>query len=96
VGYQVGYRVVALELLETIVCFYYDLDMDKFTIEFVREKIDQAVQQKPGVRALNISIDGKFYTYMISYDTVDREVKGVIMQRGHKRKPISLSDILTK
>lgn len=95
-GYQVGYRVVALELLETIVCFYYDLDMDKFTIEFVREKIDQAVQQKPGVRALNISIDGKFYTYMISYDTVDREVKGVIMQRGHKRKPISLSDILTK
>ena len=70
--------------------------MDKFTIEFVREKIDQAVQQKPGVRALNISIDGKFYTYMISYDTVDREVKGVIMQRGHKRKPISLSDILTK
>ena len=91
-----GYHVVDPESLETIVCFYYDLGMDKFTIEFIREKIDQAVQQKPGVRALNISIDGKFYSYMISYDTVDREVKGVIMQRGHKRKPISLSDILTK
>lgn len=84
------------ELLETICCFYYDLDMDKFTIDFIRTKIDEAVQQNPGVRALNVSIDGEFYTYMISYDTVDRTVSGVIMQRGHKRKPINLADILTK
>ena len=84
------------ELLETICCFYYDSDMDKFTLDFIKAKIDAAVQQNPGVRALNISIEGKFYTYMISYDSVDRTVSGVIMQRGHKRRPISLSDILTK
>ncbi len=84
------------ETLETIRCFYYDLDMDKFTIDFIRAKIDEAVQQNPGVRALNVSIDGEYYTYMISYDTVDRTVSGVIMQHGHKRKPISLADILTK
>ena len=70
--------------------------MDKFTIDFVREKIDEAIQKNPGVRALNVSIEGNFYTYMISYDTVDRTVSGVIMQHGHKRKPINLSDILTK
>ena len=70
--------------------------MDKFTIDFDRTKIDEAVQQNPGVRALNVSIKGKFYTYMISYDSVDRTVSGVIMQRGHKRKPINLADILTK
>ena len=87
---------VWLELLESIHCFYYDLGMDKFTADFIKAKIDEAVQQNPGVRALNISIEGKFYTYMISYDSVDRTVSGVIMQRGHKRRPISLSDILTK
>lgn len=91
-----GAKGVAIEPLETILCFYYDLGMDKFTIEFIREKIDEAVQQNLGVRALNISIEGKFYSYMISYDSVDRTVSGVIMQRGHKRRPINLSDILTK
>ena len=70
--------------------------MDKFTLDFIRAKIDEAVQQNPGVRALNISIEGKLYAYMISYDSVDREVKGIIMQHGHKRRPINLSDILTK
>lgn len=70
--------------------------MDKFTLDFIRTKINEAVQRNPNTRALNISIDGKFYTYMISYDTVDREIKGIIMQRGHKRRPINLSDILTK
>lgn len=70
--------------------------MDKFTIDFIRAKIDEAVQRNPGVRALNISIDGEYYNYMISYDTVDRTVSGVIMQHGHKRKPINLADILTK
>ena len=70
--------------------------MDKFTIDFIRAKIDEAVQRNPGVRALNISIDGEYYNYMISYDTVDRTVSGVIMQHGHKCKPISLADILTK
>jgi len=70
--------------------------MDKFTIDFIKQKIDEAVQQNPGVRALNISIDGEFYSYMISYDSVDRTVSGVIMQHGHKRRPINLSDILTK
>ena len=70
--------------------------MDKFTLEFIRAKIDEAIQQSPDTRALNISIEGKFYNYMISYDSVDREVKGVIMQRGHKRRPINISDILTK
>ena len=93
VGYLVGMR---LDLLESILCFYYDLDMDKFTADFIRAKIDEVVQQNPGVRALNISIKGKFYTYMISYDSVDRTVSGVIMQHGHKRRPIALSDILTK
>ena len=93
VGYLVGMR---LDLLESILCFYYDLDMDKFTADFIRAKIDEVVQQNPGVRALNISIKGKFYTYMISYDSVDRTVSGVIMQCGHKRRPIALSDILTK
>lgn len=88
--------MLPIETLESMLCFYYDLDMDKFTLDFIRAKIDEAVQQNPEVRALNISIEGKFYTYMISYDSVDREVKGIIMQRGHKRKPISLSDILTK
>ena len=87
---------VAIESLESIRCFYYDLVMDKFTIDFIKQKIDEAVQQNPGVRALNISIDGEFYSYMISYDSVDRTVSGVIMQRGHKRRPINLSDILTK
>ena len=82
--------------LESILCFYYDLGMDKFTIEFIRSKIDEAVQQNPGVRALNISIEGKYYSYMISYDSIDRTVSGVIMQRGHKRRPINISDILTK
>ena len=91
-----GAKGVAIEPLETILCFYYDLGMDKFTIEFIREKIDEAVQQNSGVRALNISIEGKFYSYMISYDSVDRTISGVIMQRGHKRRPINLSDILTK
>lgn len=91
-----GHRGGATELLETIGCFYYALDMDKFTIDFIREKIDEAAQQNPGVRALNVSIEGKFYSYMISYDIVDRTVSGVIMQRGHKRRPINLSDILTK
>lgn len=86
----------AIESLESIRCFYYDLVMDKFTIDFIKQKIDEAVQQNPGVRALNISIDGEFYSYMISYDSVDRTVSGVIMQRGHKRRPINLSDILTK
>lgn len=85
-----------IEALETICYFYYDFDMDKFTLDFVRAKIDEAVQNNPGTRALNVSIEGKFYTYMISYDSVDREVKGIIMQHGHKRKPINLSDILTK
>ena len=85
-----------IESLETISYFYYALRMDKFTIDFIRAKIDEAVQQNPDTRALNISIDGKFYTYMISYDSVDRTVTGVIMQRGHKRRPINLSDILTK
>lgn len=84
------------EHLALQVCFYYDLDMDKFTIDFIRSKIEDAVQQNPGVRALNISIQGEFYTYMISYDAVDRTVSGVIMQHGHKRKPINLADILTK
>lgn len=70
--------------------------MDKFTLDFIRTKINEAVQRNPNTRALNISIDGKFYTYMISYDTVDREIKGIIMQRGHKRRPTNLSDILTK
>jgi len=96
VGYGWGIKRETIESLETIDCFYYDLGMDKFTLDFVRAKIDEAVKQKPDVRALNISIEGKFYTYIISYDSVDREVKGVIMQRGHKCKPISLSDILTK
>ena len=73
-----------------------DFDMDKFTLDFVRAKIDEAVQNNPDTRALNVSIEGKFYTYMISYDSVDREVKGIIMQHGHKRKPINLSDILNK
>ena len=86
----------ATDLLESTDCFYYALSMDEFTIDFIREKIDEAVQQNPGVRALNISIKGKFYDYMISYDSVDRTVSGVIMQRGHKRRPINLSDILTK
>ena len=70
--------------------------MDKFTIDFIREKINEAVQQKPDNRAVNVSIEGKYYTYMISYDSVDREIKSIIMQRGHRRKPINLSDILTK
>ena len=83
-------------MLETICCFYYALSMDKFTIDFIREKIDDAIQKNPGVRALNISIKGEIYTYKISYDTVDRTVSGVVMQHGHKRKPINLSDILTK
>lgn len=86
----------ATELLETIRCFYYALSMDKFTIDFIREKIDDAIQKNPGVRALNISIKGEIYTYKISYDTVDRTVSSVVMQHGHKRKPINLSDILTK
>lgn len=90
------YGCCRIEPLETIIFFYYDPAMDKFTIDFVRTKIDEAVQQNPGVRALNVSIKGKFYTYMISYDSVDRTVSGVIMQRGHKRRPINLSDILTK
>jgi hypothetical protein len=85
-----------IETLETMLCFYYHLGMDKFTIDFIKTKIDEAVKQNHGVRALNISIAGEFYTYMISYDTVDRTVSGVIMQHGHKRKPINLSDILTK
>ena len=100
VGGGVGGRLwlmgVAIESLESIRCFYYDLVMDKFTIDFIRSKIEDAVQQNPGVRALNISIQGEFYTYMISYDAVDRTVSGVIMQHGHKRKPINLTDILTK
>ena len=70
--------------------------MDKFTLDFIRTKINEAVQQNPDTRALNVSIKGKFYTYMISYDSVEREVKGIIMQQGHKRRPINLSDILTK
>ena len=85
-----------IEVLETICYFYYDFGMDKFTLDFIRAKIDEAVQNNPDTRALNVSIEGKFYTYMISYDSVDREVKGIIMQHGHKRKPINLSDILTK
>ena len=72
------------------------MGMDKFTVDFIREKIDAAIQQNPGVRALSISIEGKFYTYMISYDTVDRTVNSVIKQRGHTCKPINLADILTK
>lgn len=96
-GVAVGWHMGgAIESLESIRCFYYDLVMDKFTIDFIKQKIDEAVQQNPGVRALNISIDGEFYSYMISYDSVDRTVSGVIMQRGHKRRPINLSDILTK
>jgi len=96
VGYGWGIKWGPLNHLKQSIVFTMIWGMDKFTLDFVRAKIDEAVQQKPDVRALNISIEGKFYTYMISYDSVDREVKGVIMQRGHKRKPISLSDILTK
>ncbi len=70
--------------------------MDKFTVDFLRTKIDEAIQQKPNVRALNISIQGNHYTYIISYDTVKREVKGIIMQHGHTCKPIRLADILTE
>ena len=70
--------------------------MDKFTIDFIREKINEAVQQKPDQRAVNISIVGKYCTYMISYDSVDREIKSILMLHGLKRKPINLSDILTK
>lgn len=91
-----GAKGVAIESLESIYCFYYDPDMDKFTLDFIRAKIDEAVRQNPNTRALNISIEGKFYTYMISYDTVDRTVSGVVMQRGHKRRTINLSDILLK
>lgn len=71
--------------------------MDKFTIDFIRGRIDEAVQQHPGVRALNVPITGKLYNYMISYDTVNRTVTGVVLQLSHnKRRPITLSDILIK
>jgi len=95
-GGRWGAKGVAVDLLETIDCFYYDLFMDKFTLGFIRLKIDEAIQQNPGVRPLCITIDGKDCKYIISYDTVDRTVTGVIVQYAHKKRPISLADILIK
>ncbi len=95
-GGRWGAKGVAVDLLETIDCFYYDLFMDKFTLDFIRLKIDEAIQQNPGVRPLCITIDGKDCKYIISYDTVDRTVTGVIVQYAHKKRPISLADILIK
>jgi len=82
------------QTLATIVCFYYDLGMEKFTRDFIRLKIDEAIEQNPGVRALNVLLDGKDCKYIISYDTVDRTVRGVIVQYAHKKRPIALADIL--
>lgn len=84
------------EPLELIILFYYAVYMDKFTIDFIREKIEEAVQQNPSVRALNVYLEGKLYTYIISYDSLKHTVTGVVLQQGHKRKPINLSDILLK
>lgn len=83
-----------LNKLETIGCFYYDSNMEKFTKDFIRLKIDTAIEQNPGVRPLCVTIDGKNCKYIISYDTVDRTVTGVIAQYAHKKRPITLSDIL--
>lgn len=68
--------------------------MERFTKDFIRLKIDETIEQNPGVRALTVSIDGKDCKYIISYDTVDRTVSGVIIQYAHKKRPIALSDIL--
>lgn len=68
--------------------------MERFTKDFIRLKIDETIEQNPGVRALTVSIDGKDCKYIISYDTVDRIVSGVIIQYAHKKRPIALSDIL--
>ena len=68
--------------------------MERFTKDFIRLKIDETIEQNPGVRALTVSIDGKDCKYIISYDTVDRTVSGVIVQYAHKKRPIDLSDIL--
>lgn len=65
-------------------------------LDFIREKIDETVQQNPEVRALNVYLKGKLHTYIISYDSLKHTVTGVVLQQGHKRKPISLSDILLK
>lgn len=91
-----GTNVKQNVLLEPTVCFYYDLFMDKFTSEFIRLKIDEAIHENPGVRPLCVTIDGKGCKYIISYDTVARTVTGVIVQYAHKKRPISLSDILLK
>ena len=68
--------------------------MERFTNDFIRLKIDETIEQNPWVRALTVSIDGKDCKYIISYDTVDRTVSGVIIQYAHKKRPIALSDIL--
>ena len=68
--------------------------MERFTKDFIRLKIDETIEQNPWVRALTVSIDGKDCKYIISYDTVDRTVSGVIIQYAHKKRPIALSDIL--
>lgn len=68
--------------------------MERFAKDFIRLKIEEAIEQNPGVRALTVSIDGKDCKYIISYDTVDRTVSGVIVQYAHKKRPIALTDIL--
>lgn len=73
------------------------LNSMRYTKEYIREKIDAEIANKPNRRYICVILTTESVTheYIISYDTHTQTVNGVVEKIGKHRKVLrSLSDIL--